>query len=64
MTLLEVLTPPSFYRGCSTQKLFCEEKFTPVNMKKGVRCNVRKHREIEDSDKYITLEIYLYFGSM
>ena len=27
-------------------------------------CNVRKHREIKDGEKFITLEIYLKFGSM
>ena len=35
-----------------------------MNMKNGARFNVRKHREIKDSEKYITLEIDLYFGSL
>ena len=38
MNLLVVVTPPSIYHGCSTQKKFWEEKFTlgeftAVNMK-------------------------------
>ena len=28
MKLLEVVTPPSIYHGCSTRKAFWEEKFT------------------------------------
>ena len=28
MKLLEVVTPPSIYNGCSTRKTFWEEKFT------------------------------------
>ena len=28
MKLLAVVTPPSIYHGCSTQKTFWEEKFT------------------------------------
>ena len=27
-------------------------------------CNVRKHRDIKDSDKYVTLDISLKFGNM
>ena len=40
MKFLVVVTPPSIYHGCSTQKMFWEEKFTgkkdlfqSVNMK-------------------------------
>ena len=56
MNLPAVLTPPSSYHGCSTQKTFWEEnlilgEFTPVNMKNYGRHNVRKHRETKDSDK-------------
>ena len=29
----------------------------------GGRCNVRKHREINNDEKYITLDISLEFGS-
>ena len=68
MNLLAVVTPPSIYHICSTQKTFWgeiftdEKKFTlgdfaPVNMKNCGHCNVRKHREIKDSDKHITLDI-------
>ena len=53
--LLAVVTPPSIYHGCSTWKIFWEEKFTgeenftlgeftSANMKNCGRCNVRKHR--------------------
>ena len=34
----------------------------PVNMKICDRHNVMKHREIKESDEYITLEILLNFG--
>ena len=58
--LLAVVTPPSIYHGCSTRKMFWEKKFTlgqfsAVNMKHSGRRNVRKHREIKGSDKYVTL---------
>ena len=33
-------------------------------MKNCVHCNVRKHREINNGEKYITLDIYLDFGSL
>ena len=66
--ILAVVTPPSIYHGCSTQKTFWEEKFTgeeklfsAVNMKICGRCNIRKHREINGSDKYVTLDISLKF---
>ena len=66
---LAVVTSPSIYHSCSTQKNFWEEKFTfskftPMNMKNCGCCNVRKHRYIKDSPKYITLEISLNFGSL
>ena len=71
MKLLAVVTPPSIYHGCSTQKTFCEEKFnseeklfSAVNMKNCGRRNVRKHREIKGSDKYVTLDISLKFDSL
>ena len=70
-TALEVLIPPSIYYGCSTQKNFREEKFiggenlfSAVNMKSFGRRNVRKHREIKGSDKYVTLDISLKFDSL
>ena len=71
MNLLSVVTPLSIYHGCSTRKTFWEENFTgeenifsAVNMKSFGRCNVRKHREIKCSDKYITLGISLKFDSL
>ena len=69
MKLLSVLTPLSIYPSCSTWKTFWEEnftlcEFTPVNMKNCGRCNVRKHGDIKDSDKYTTLDISLNFGSL
>ena len=75
MNLLAVVTPPYIYYGCSNWKMFWEEKFTgeekftlgeftSANMKRCGRRNVRKHREIKGSDKYITLDISLKFGSL
>ena len=69
MKILAVVTPPSIYHGFSTRNFFWEEKFTlgeftPVNMKNCGRWNVRKHRWIKDSDKYITLDISLKFDSL
>ena len=71
MKLLAVVTPPSIYHGCSTRKTFWEEKFTgkenlflDVNMKNCGRRNVRKHKEIKVSDKYVTLDISSKFDSM
>ena len=64
MNLLAVVTPPYIYHGCSTRKTFWEGNFTvgefsAVNMEICGCCNVRKHREIKGSDKYVTLEISL-----
>ena len=71
MNLLAVVTPPSIYHVCSTQKTFwggeftCEEKlFSAVNKKNGGRRNVRRHIEIRGSDKYVTLDISLEFYSL
>ena len=69
MKLLAVVTQPSIYHGCFTRMTFCEEKFTlgqfsAVDMKNCGRRNIRKHREIKGSDKYITLDILLKFGSL
>ena len=55
MKLLADVTPPAIYHGCSIQKNFEEEKFTLVNMTSCGRHNVRKHREINNGDQYITL---------
>ena len=64
MNFLVVVTPPSIYHGCSTRKKLWEEKFTgkeivflAVDMKTCGRCNVRKHKDIRGSDKYVTLDI-------
>ena len=62
MKLLTVVTPPSLYHGCSTWKTFLEKKFTlgkfsPVNMNSCSHRNVRKHIEIKNGEKYITLDI-------
>ena len=71
MKLLEVVTPPSIYHGCSTLKTLWEEKFTgketfslAVDMKKCGRCNVRKHKEIRGSNKYVTLNISSKFDRL
>ena len=66
MKFLVVVTPPSIYHGCSTQKTFWEEKFTgkkqdlfeSVNMRNCGQRNVRKHKEIKGSDKCVTLNMY------
>ena len=64
MKLLAFVTPLYIYHGWSTQKTFWEEKFTPANMKNCGCLNVRKHSEIKDGQKCITLDIYLKFGSL
>ena len=71
MKLLVVVTPPSIYQGCSTQKTFWEEKFTgkqdlfqSMNMKNYGRRKVRKHKEIKGSDKCVTLNISAKFDSL
>ena len=71
MKFLVVVTPPSIYHGCSTQKTFWEETFTgmksvflAVDMKNCGRCNVRKHKDIRDSDKYVTFDISSKFDSL
>ena len=71
MKLLVIVTPPSIYRGFSTWKTFWEGKFTgnenlfsAVNMKICGCLNVRKHKEIKGSDKYVTLDISLNFDNM
>ena len=63
MKLPSVVTPPSINRGCSTRKMFWEEKFTgkkslflAVDMKNCGRSNVTKHKEIRGSDNYVTLK--------
>ena len=66
MKFLVVVSPPSIYHGCSTQKTFREEKFTgkkqdlfvSVNMRNYGQSNVWKHEEIKDSDERVTLNMY------
>ena len=67
--LLAVVTPPSIYHGFSNWKTFwwgnfTLGEFTPVNMKNCDFRSIRKHRDIEDGEKYITLDISLKFGCM
>ena len=71
MELLSVVTPQSICHGCSTRKTFWEENFTgeeklfsAMNMKICGCRNVRKHKEIKGSDKYVTLDISLKFENM
>ena len=71
MKFLVVVTPLSIYHGCSTRKTFWEGKFTgkkglflSLNMKNYGCRKVRKHKEIEDSDKIVTLDISAKFDSL
>ena len=69
MKLLAVVTPPYIYHGRSTRRTLWEEnftlgEFTAVNTKNFGLHNVRKHRDIKNGDKYITLDISLKFGSL
>ena len=65
MKFLVVVAPPSIYHGCSTRKAFWEEKFTgkkqdlfvSVNTRNCGQRNVRKHKEIKDSDERVTLNM-------
>ena len=66
MKFLVVVTPPSIYHGCSTRKMFWEEKFTgkkqdffeSVKMRNFGQRNVRKHKDIKGSDTCVTLNMY------
>ena len=69
MKLLEVIMPPSIYHDFFNWKTCWEVKFTlgeftPGNMKICVRQNARKHREVNNKDKYISFDILLKFGSL
>ena len=71
MKFLVVVTPPSIYHGCSTRKMFWEEKFTgkkyffqSLNMKYCGRRKFRKHKDIKVSDKIVTLNISAKFDSL
>ena len=61
--LIEVVTPPSIYHGFYTRNNFWEEKFTQVNMKNCFHCNVSKHREINNVEQDIALDVSLKFGN-
>ena len=59
MKFLSVVTPPTdIYHDCSTQNMFWEEKFTPVTMESSVSRNIRKHRETNNGEQYIILNIF------
>ena len=59
MKFLAVLTPsPAMYHGWSTHKTLWEENFALVNMISCGRENFRKHRYINNGEKYIILDIY------
>ena len=64
MKVLSVVKPSYIYHGYSTWKTFCEEKFTPANIKNCGHLNVRKHRDINNGDQRITLDISLKFGNL
>ena len=71
MKFVLVVTPPSIYHGCSTQKTSWVGKFTGKedlflsdNMKTCGPRKVRKHKEIKGSDKIVTLDISSKFGSL
>ena len=68
MDFLVVVTPPSIYHGCYTQKTLWEGKFIgkkelfqSVNMKICGCRKVSKHKEIKGSDKIVTLDISAKF---
>ena len=66
MKFLVVVTPRSIYNGCSTREMFWEENLTgkkqdlfeSVNMINCGQHNVRKHKEIKDSDERVILNMY------
>ena len=71
MKFLAVVTSPSIYYGCSARKTLWEGKFTgkeslflSVNTKNCGSRNVRKHKEIRGSDKYVTFDISDKFDSL
>ena len=64
MNLLAVVIPPSIYHGFFTRKTLWEEKFTTLTMKNCGCRNVRNHRDINNGEKYINLDISLNFGSL
>ena len=73
MNLLAVVTQPYIMvappgrrsgRKISQDRKFSLGEFSVVNMKNCGHYNVRKHRDIKGSDKYVTLDILLKFDSL
>ena len=71
MKLLEDITPPSIYHGCSTWKTFWEEKFTGkedlfLSMTKTNygHQKVREHQDIKGRDNCVTLNTSEKFDSL
>ena len=71
MKFLVVVTTPSIYHGCSTQKTFWEGKCTgkkylvqSMNMKNCGRRKVRKHKQIKGSNNIVTLNVSANFDSL
>ena len=59
-----VTPPPDIYHDFFTRKTFWEYNFIPVNMTSCGRRNIRKHREINNSKRYIILDISSKIGCM
>ena len=64
MKFLVVVAPLAIYHGCSTRNTLWEEKFTgkqylfqSMNMRNCSQRNVRKHKEIKESDERVTLNM-------
>ena len=50
--------------GFIDEKKLTLDEFSAVNMKNYGRCNVRKHRNVKGSYKYVALDILLKFDSL
>ena len=55
--LAVVAQSPDIYHGWSTWKMIWENIFTPVNMTSFGRLGVEKHRDINNGEQYIVLDI-------
>ena len=64
MKLPSFVTSLYIHHGCSTRKAFWEEKFTQVNMKNCGHHNVGKHRDTNNGEQYVVLDISLKFFNM
>ena len=62
MKYLSVVTSLSIYHGCSTWKTLWEDNSTLASMRSCGRRNVRKHKEINNGEHYIALDISLGIG--